>query len=72
MTIHNVVVDVQMTTLHVVSAGLTLTSIAGALGYVPVIIAGIAGLAAIISYTFATLDSPTFQKWFFKSTPPTK
>jgi hypothetical protein len=52
--------------VQVAAAGLTLTSIAGVLGYVPVIVAVIAGIMAIISYTFATLDSPAFNR-FLKS-----
>jgi hypothetical protein len=57
--------------VHVVGAGLTATSIAGALGYVPIVVAVVAGIMAIVSYTFATLDSPTFKSWFGpKSNPP--
>lgn len=58
-------------TQNVLNAGLTVASIggavgyiAGALGYAPVIIAAVAGIAAIASYTFQTLDSPTFQRWW--------
>lgn len=64
MTFHNLVGDVQFVTLHAISAGLTLTSLAGVMGYVPVVIAAFAGLAAITSYTFAVMDSPTFQRWW--------
>ena len=71
---HHAVVDaVGVGALHTISAGLALTSIAGALGYVPVIIAAAAGIAAITSYTFSVLDSPAFQRlWarLFKSIPP--
>lgn len=55
--------------LNTVSAGLTLASIGGAWGYIvgalgvlPIVIAGFAGIAAIVSYTFSTLDSPSFQR----------
>lgn len=54
---------------QVVSAGLTVASIGGAwasltgiFGILPVIIAALAGLAAIVSYTFSILDSPSFQR----------
>jgi hypothetical protein len=55
-----------------VFAGLTLTSFAGVMGYVPIVVAVLAGVMAIISYVFTTLDSPTFQKWWHrsKSNPP--
>jgi hypothetical protein len=70
MTLHNVVVDTQLTVLHVVSAGLTAASIAGVLGYVPTVIACAAGIAAVVSYTFAVLDSETFKQLTSKSSPP--
>lgn len=64
-----VVENVGAPALHVLSAGLTATSIAGAwgafsglLGSVPIFIAACAGIAAIVSYTFNTLDSPSFQR----------
>jgi hypothetical protein len=62
MTLHNVVIDVQLAALHTVSGGLVVTSIAGALGYIPVVVAVIAGLAATASYTFAIMDSAAFQR----------
>jgi hypothetical protein len=64
-------VSVDDVGIHVMGAGLTATSIAGVLGYVPIVVAVIAGVMAIVSYTFATLDSPTFKSWFGpKSNPP--
>lgn len=61
--------QIGVNTLQAISAGMTVTSIAGAWGYVtgalsllPVIIASGTGIAAIISYSFATLDSPSFQR----------
>lgn len=75
---HNALAEVVgIPTLHTVSAGLTAISIGGAWGYVsgavgvlPIVIAGGAGIAAIVSYTFSTLDSPTFQRrvsrWQFR------
>ena len=73
MSLHAVVQDTQIGVLHVVSAGLTATSVAGALGYVPTIIACGAGVMAMASYAFAIADSVAFQRLFGpKSSPPTK
>jgi hypothetical protein len=49
-------------TINVVASGLTVASIAGVFGYIPVIVAVLAGVSAIVSYTFATLDSPSFAR----------
>jgi hypothetical protein len=63
---------------HIAAAGLTATSIVGAVGslagVLPVIatvIASVAGLAAIVSYVFSTLDSPSFRR-LLKSNRPAK
>jgi uncharacterized membrane protein len=62
MSVQHILDTTQLSVLHVTSAGLTATWIAGVFSYVPLWITGIAAVMAIISYGFTIADSPSFQK----------
>jgi hypothetical protein len=55
--------DAMSSAMHAAGVGLLGTSIAGLLGYVPIVITTVAGIMAIIMYTLTVLDHPRYRAW---------